>query len=188
MANDEPEPTRALVARVRAGDSRAAELLVRRHLRAAYAVALSVVRDVAEAEDVAQDAFAIALSRLDTCRDPDRFSGWLLRIVRRQSLNAAVRARGRRATLELSAAADVGVPGAAERGDLRARLLAALDRLTPAQREVVLLHDLEGFTHLEIAEALDMSEVSSRQHLFNARRALRALLDGSAPPEALHGP
>ena len=60
---------------------------------------------------------------------------------------------------------------------LRDRLLAALARLTPVQREVVLLHDLDGATHAEIAEALGLSEVNCRQHLFVARRALRGELE-----------
>ena len=185
MAED--ESTSALVARVRAGDGGAAEVLVRRHLRAAYAVALSVLRNAGEAEDVAQDSFEIALARLESCKDPERFSGWLLQIVRRQSMDAAGRARRRGGALELSEAAHVSVPAAAERSALRSRLLAALERLTPVQREVVLLHDLEGLTHLEIASALEMSEVSSRQHLFNARRALRAHLGSDALEEAPHG-
>jgi RNA polymerase sigma-70 factor (ECF subfamily) len=58
----------------------------------------------------------------------------------------------------------------------RERLVAVLSKITPAQREVVLLHDLQGWTHPEIAESLGISEVMSRQHLFVARKALRALL------------
>ena len=63
---------------------------------------------------------------------------------------------------------------------------AASAQLTQVQREVVLLHDLESWTHAEIAQALDLSEVSSRQHLFNARKALRSVLSAD-PVEARHG-
>ena len=59
---------------------------------------------------------------------------------------------------------------------MKQQLLAALARLNQVQREVVLLHDLESWTHAEIAGALNISEVSSRQHLFQARRQLRELL------------
>jgi RNA polymerase sigma-70 factor, ECF subfamily len=59
---------------------------------------------------------------------------------------------------------------------LRARLIAALDSISPVEREVVLLHDLEGLTHSEIAELLDISCVMSRQHLFVCRRKLRDYL------------
>ena len=59
---------------------------------------------------------------------------------------------------------------------LRRKLVAALEQLTPVQREVVLLHDLESWTHAEIARALEISEVMSRQHLFVARKAMREWL------------
>jgi RNA polymerase sigma-70 factor (ECF subfamily) len=61
-------------------------------------------------------------------------------------------------------------------GAFRAQLLAALSLLGPVERKVVLLHDLEGWTHAEIGSALDISVVMSRQHLFQARRKLRSEL------------
>jgi RNA polymerase sigma factor (sigma-70 family) len=78
---------------------------------------------------------------------------------------------------------------AADRVVLRQRLVAALDRVTQVQREVVLLHDLENWTHAEIAAALEMSEVMSRQHLFVARTKLREALaeTGTAGGESDHG-
>lgn len=72
-------------------------------------------------------------------------------------------------------------------GALREPLLAALNLLGEAQREVVLLHDLEGWTHGEIAGALGISEVMSRQHLFVARKKLRAELEGGLSEERKHG-
>jgi RNA polymerase sigma-70 factor (ECF subfamily) len=183
-----PEPsTGELVLRVRAGDRGAGEALVRRHLRTAYAVALAVLRSPAEAEDVAQESLVQAFERLDDCREPERFAGWLVRIVRNRALDAATRIRSRGTRADVEEAAAMGVPGDAERSALRARLLAALERLAAVPREVVLLHDLDGWTHAEIGAALDMSEVMSRQHLFVARRALRSWLEGSAPEEASHG-
>jgi RNA polymerase sigma-70 factor (ECF subfamily) len=183
-----PEPsTGELVLRVRAGDRAAGEALVRRHLRPAYAVALAVLRNPAEAEDVAQESLVHAFERLDDCREPDRFAGWLVRIVRNRSLDAALRIRARGKAVDVAEAAAVGVAGDAERSALRARLLAAMERLPPVPREVVLLHDLEGWTHAEIGAALEISEVNSRQHLFVARRTLRAWLEGASPEEASHG-
>ncbi len=76
-----------LVALARAGDARAFEVLVRRHLRSAHAVALGVLGHPADAEDVCQDAFLTALEKLDDCRDPNRFAAWLMRIVRNRALN-----------------------------------------------------------------------------------------------------
>jgi RNA polymerase sigma factor (sigma-70 family) len=65
----------------------------------------------------------------------------------------------------------------------QSRLLEAMAVLGSNEREVVLLHDLEGWTHAEIAEALDISVVMSRQHLFQARRELRTHLDPPAEDE-----
>lgn len=160
-----------LVARARRGDGGALDALVRRHMRAAVAVALGVLRHPADAEDTAQDAMVSALAALEQCREPARFAAWLLRNVRNKALN---RLAQRRPT---DVAAEVSVAGDAERVAARQQLLAALGRLSDVQREVVLLHDLEAWTHAEIAAALDISEVNSRQHLFVARRVLRTILD-----------
>src|SRR5690606_28929640 len=67
-----------------------------------------------------------------------------------------------------------------EQAPLRRQLLAALERLDNTPRQVVLLHDLEGWTHAQVAEALDLSVVMSRQHLFQARKQLRILLGDTA--------
>ena len=171
-------PDARLVHLSRSGDAAAFEALVRRHLRAAHAIALAITGEPADVEDVCQDAFITALERLDDCREPERFAAWLLKIVRNRARNYMRDRAARRAAL-------LGVPppatGAepahdAERSDLRDRLTAALSTLPEIQREVVLLHDLEGWRHREVAAALGISEGMSRQHLFNARRALRRLV------------
>ena len=77
---------------------------------------------------------------------------------------------------------DVG----AARNDLRATLSRALQALPPVQREVVLLHDLEGWKHAEIATRLDVSVVMSRRHLSDARKRLRELLGDYARLEPDH--
>lgn len=68
-----------------------------------------------------------------------------------------------------------------ERGRLRDRLVSALARIRPRQREVVLLYDVEGYSHSEIAKRLGISEVMSRRHLSDARAVLRQLLAEDAP-------
>ncbi len=164
-----------LVNQARRGDAAAREALVRRYLRPAYAVGLSVVRNVADAEDLAQDALVAALGRLDQCRDPARFAGWLFQGVRNRALNQIEQRRVRGAFLD-------DVPRGEWIGTepppvlLRRKLIGALEQLKPVQREVVLLHDLESWTHAEIARALEISEVMSRQHLFVARKAMREWL------------
>lgn len=168
-----------LVRRARAGDGVAFERLVRLHLRAAYSVAFAVTNDPNDAEDVTQDAFIAALERLEECKDPDRFSGWLLRIVRNRALNLR-RAQNVRAAKPLADAVDAA-SGAdperdASRAMLREELTAAMNELTETQRQVVLLHDLEGYRHREIGAVLGISEGASRFHLSTARASLRALL------------
>jgi RNA polymerase sigma factor (sigma-70 family) len=74
-----------------------------------------------------------------------------------------------------------------ERVRLRRRLEAALGELTDVQRTVVLMHDLEGYRHREIAVELGMPEGTVRSHLFFARRALRERLGDSIQPEQTDG-
>jgi RNA polymerase sigma-70 factor (ECF subfamily) len=177
-------PVAELVARARRGEPSAFDQLVRRHLRAAYAVALAVLGRPADADDVAQEAFVAALERLDDCREPARFSGWLIRIVRNRALHALEKRKLRDPRDE---AGEVAAPGTAGDVVLRAHLLAALATLSTVQREIVLLHDLDGWTHAEISDALGLTENNCRQHLFAARRSLRAELSALAPEEVRHG-
>lgn len=165
-----------LVARTLRGDGDAFESLVRRYARTAHAVALAVVKQPADAEDVVQDAFVRALERLEDCREPDKFSSWFLRIVRNRA-HSVRRYLGVREAAPLDAVSPAsrrpGPARDAERSELRADLLAALAGLTEVQRQVVLLHDLEGWKHREIGDLLELPEGTVRAHLFHARRALR---------------
>ncbi|MBX7115085.1 MAG: sigma-70 family RNA polymerase sigma factor [Myxococcaceae bacterium] len=169
-----------LVARARQKDAAAFTALVRRHLRAAIAVGIAVLKDATEAEDLAQDAFTVAYQNLAQCRDPAHFGAWLLSIVRSRALNRLAQKRIR-APHDM-VLAEPTTAKEAERFALREQLLQSLAQLTEVQREVVLLHDLEAYSHAEIAAALNMSEVSSRQHLFNARKILRQLLEPKGRP------
>lgn len=167
-----------LVARAQDGDGAAFEQLLRRHFDAAFAVALGVTGRRAEAEDVCQDAFVRAWQRIGQCRDADRFRPWLLQVVRRVALNRVAAERRRRLVPlhpGLTSAA-AGPEHAAARSELGRRLEDALRRLTDAQREALLLYDLEGFRHAEIAELMGVSEVMSRRHVSDARARMRKLL------------
>ena len=152
-------------------------MLVRSYLRAAYAVALAVLGRPSDAEDTAQDAFLLAFEKLDTCREDAKFGAWLMQIVRNQARNRVVRRRYRDVSKE-AVTVEAPDPRTPSTVGMRKDLLHALSLLTPSQREVVLLHDLEGWTHREIGETLGISEVMSRQHLFFARREIRAELAG----------
>jgi RNA polymerase sigma-70 factor, ECF subfamily len=175
------DETAALVERAQRGDAASCDELVRRFLRVAYSVALAVLLRRADAEDVAQDAMVAALEQLGSCRNPRAFKGWLVQIVKNRALNALEKRRVRADHARREQSEDaLDVAGAAAVGQ-REKLLAALARIPASQREVVLLHDLEDWTHAEIAEATGISEVTSRQRLFQARRALRDALSGEEP-------
>lgn len=175
-----------LVLRARAGDEQAFETLVRRHLRSAFAAALPLVSNEADAEDVCQDAFIRALERLDDCRDPARFRAWFLTIVRNRAHNVRKYLRRREAE-PIDNVAAVGSRNPMrdmELSELSYRLRAALDQLTERQRQVVLLHDYEGWQHAEIGKRLGMTAGASRFSLHAARKKLRSLLAKDASERA----
>lgn len=174
----------ALVRRARDGDERAFSALVQKHLKSAHAAALVVVGDPSDAEDVCQDAFMTAVRRLEDCRPEEKFRPWLLTIVRNRAIDLRRRQRVRNAD-SLDVVGDIATPASpsnagplrnAERANAREHLAAALATLTDVRREVVLLHDLEGWNHREIGEHLGLAEGTVRAHLFWARRDLRRRL------------
>ncbi|HUQ80296.1 MAG TPA: RNA polymerase sigma factor [Gemmatimonadaceae bacterium] len=171
-----------LVHRTLAGEQDAFAVLVRRHRRAALARALAVLGNPADADDIAQEAFVHAYEQLATCRQPDRFAAWLMTIVHRRALNG-LRSSKRRRLAPLDDTIEAEQSDAPvrelERADLRAQLLAALARLAPVQREIVLLADVEHWSHERIAAATGVSVLMSRRHLSDARRRLRTLLTGA---------
>ena len=173
-----------LVARVRRGSREAAGRLAERYLRGCRAIALAITGDIPTAEDACQDGFVYAMAHIHDCRKPDRFGAWLRQIVRSHARNQ-VRDRKSDRHYPLEDAADQAVQDSpahdADRALLRGRLLAALDTLSLERREVVLLHDLEGWTHGEIAERMELPAGTVRSHLHFARRALRRLLAGLRP-------
>ena len=167
-----------LVRRAREGDEHAFGTLVERYQRAAYVVALSVTQRHEDAEDAAQESFLVALERLEECRSPERFAGWLMTIVRNRSRNL-VRREGLRETDQLPPGArskGLSPERAAEAAELRQTLREALETIPEVQRQIVLLHDLEGWKHREIAERLGLPSGTVRSHLHFARKALREAL------------
>ena len=165
-----------MVGRVKGKEASAMEQLVREYLKGAYAVALAILGRPSDAEDVAQDAFMIAFERIESCREAEKFPQWLFQIVRNTARNKRTRRKLRDVLKEVpiqEPAADGAPPETLTR---RRALLEALSNLSASQQEVVLLHDLLGWTHPEIGEALNMSEVMSRQQLFLARKGIRAAL------------
>lgn len=168
----------ALVARVRRGDADAFDTLVSRHMRRAFAIAYRLLQQREDAEDLVQDAFLIALDRIDDCEPGRPFGPWFHRIVTNRALNAR-KARSIRRTEPVPD--DVRSPAesplrAAERSEMRDRLRDALDSLPDRQRTIVEMFELDGCSSTEIAEILEISAGTVRWHLHEARRTLRAVL------------
>ena len=171
----EQVPDARLVRRACAGDGPAFGALVDRDMRAAYAVALSVTKGHADAEDAAQEGFMVALERIEECRNADRFVGWLMTIVRNRARNLVRReaVRGTDAVPDGAAAKGPNPEQMAERMELEDGLSRALGGLSEVQREILLLHDLEGWKHREIAERLGIPSGTVRSHLHFASKALQ---------------
>jgi RNA polymerase sigma-70 factor, ECF subfamily len=185
-----PETDARLVHRAREGDRAAFEILVRRHLGSVYAIALAELADAGDAEDAVQDGFITALERLEECRDPSAFGAWLRQIVRNRARSVRRREQVRRTEALDSVAVGTSRDDPArdlERSALRTRLESALGTLTETQRTVVLMHDLEGWRHREIAVELGIPEGTVRSHLFFARRTLRKRLADIERPERTDG-
>lgn len=186
MATESP-PDPELIARTLSGDRGAFETLVRRHYRAAFSIALAYAPSRADAEDVCHDAFLRAAAKLRDCRDRSRFAYWLCAIVRNHARNVATRGGRQTESLVHETGPSGHDPGRdVELHELRSRLEQALAVLSPVQREAVLLHDLDGWTHEAIAQVIGTSAGMSRQHLFNARRKLREVLGANTSKEYLH--
>jgi len=182
-AEGPPEPpdplAAAAISRVQAGDAEAFDLIVRRYMRTAYAVAFRVLGHREDAEDVVQAAFLAALANIRTFDTSRKFGPWLYRIVVTRGLNFR-KARSRRAAEPLEdagvASADAGPAAAAEQAGLKDTVTTALGRLPERQRMVVQLFELDGFSGAEIAAMLGISPGTVRWYLHEARQALRRML------------
>ena len=166
---------RELVSLARKGDERGFAGLVRLHQRRAYIVARSIVMTHEDAEDAVQDGFLRAYQALDRFDPGQTFAAWLNRIVANAALDLARRRKVRNAE-ELSEAIPDVFRDPAEGGELRERLEEALAQLPDRARSVIVLHDVEGFTHAEIGEMLGIPGGTARSDLHHARQRLRGLL------------
>ena len=168
-----------LIAGTRAGDRVAARRLYDAHAPRVYRVVFRLVGDEELAREYTQDTFVKAFQRLDQYRGESAFSTWLHSVAVSSVLTGfrrLKRLRSREAQLEEASA--VALP--AEPGDphLRERLKQELERLPERLRVPVVLHDIEGFTHREIGEMLDIPQGTSKARLFEARARLREALAG----------
>ncbi len=173
---DEQPDDSALVAAAREGDQRAFERLYRRHQGRTMALCWRMCggNDTLAAELV-QDAFVRAWQKLHLFRGEARFTTWLHRLTVNVVLSdrrIRMRQVSREQPLELAPE-----PGTTPSLGLDADLEAAIARLPERARTVLVLHDVEGMKHTEIAELADMAVGTSKAQLHRARRLLREWLD-----------
>lgn len=175
-----PEPDRSTIDRARSGDQGAFEEIVRARMDAVYRLTYAILGDEADARDAAQETFVAAWRQLRGLRDADRFDAWLQRVAV-NSARMTHRARRRRGVREIPASRVAGaadLPATASPADRDALLLdAAMRRLDLDQRELLVLHHLEGRPLAEIAEILAIPVGTVKSRLHTARGALQGAID-----------
>src|SRR3989454_1001995 len=165
---------RELIARVRAGDGVAERALFDAHVNRVYRLAYRLAGDDDLAQDFTQETFIRAFDRLHAFRGEAALSTWLYAIATSVTLNGLRRLkRFRQRETDLDAAGGVGRRGRGAEPDLKVRLARAIDGLPGGYRTVVLMHDVEGYTHEEIGHALRGETGNSKGQLSPARAKLR---------------
>ncbi|MGF1598589.1 MAG: RNA polymerase sigma factor [Acidimicrobiales bacterium] len=154
--------------------------LVVDHGDAVYRLAVSVVRDRALAEDVAQEALVKAWLALPSLRDPSAARSWLLRITHNTAVSTL---RARRAIVvdphelpDEPSGADASVESRVQGGAVMADFVAALDTLDELSRSIVVLRELEGLSYDEIADVLNVPLPTVKTRLLRSRRRLGSSL------------
>ena len=167
-----------LVARCRSGDPVGFELLVRRHQRTLFNVALRMVGNREEAADATQNTFVKAFEHLESFDSSHRFFSWLYRILVNECLNLR---RARPPAFEeigSALASDGGPFERLERSERHRRIQAALLSLPHEYREVVVLRHFGGLSYDEIAAAVGVPAKTVKSRLYTARQRLGELLLG----------
>lgn len=186
---DPAVPDAVLAVRARSGDHAAFELIMRRHNQRLYRLALGIVRDPSEAEDVVQEAYIRAYTKLDGFQGPDGLSAWLGRIASNEALGRL--RRGKRLVAlddappdaaETSNVVPLGsaLPADPERlaanGELRQLIERAVGELPDDFRAVFMLRAVEGLSVAETAAHLDLEQATVKTRFHRARTRLRAAL------------
>ena len=166
-----------LIRRILAGDVQAERSLYDAHVDRIYRLACRMTGDPVLAEDLTQDTFVRAFGRLADFRGDGPFGGWLHRVATSVIFSAL---RKRKRVLEFeSAEEDLSVYGQTETArdpHLRDRLDQAVASLESNHRLVFVMHDLEGYTHQEIAQAMGTPVGTAKARLSRARTKLKNLL------------
>ena len=172
---------RALVELARGGDEEAFASLIRMAGDRLMAVAFRILRDVDRAEDAVQQAIVTAWRELPALRDPDRFGGWLYRVLVNACYVEARRTRRWDANVRLLDSDMVSTsPDALLSVEDRDELDRAFRRLPPEQRAAFVLHHYLGMRHAEIAETLDVPVGTVKSRIHYASATLRAAIEADS--------
>lgn len=172
----------AIVRRAARGDAKAHEIIYRAYSAPVYSVCLRFTRIPAQAEDLLQETFMEVIRSIGSFRGEAPIGAWIRQVAVSKALmflRSAWHKRGESLDddWEESSAGSMGVPGNPEQPEQAIDLDAALGMLPAISRAVVWLHDVEGFTHKEIAALLGKTESFSKSQLSRAYQKLRPLLD-----------
>ena len=171
-----------LVARCQKGDQRAQMEVYERYYRAMYNTSVRIVKDTAEAEDIMQEAFLKAFSKINTLQDVSTFSAWLKRIVVNLSINSfnhKVKLNEVTYNDELKNQADEseGIILENDSKDEKVKkILRTLNSLKENYRVALTLHLMEGYDYEEICEILNLSYANCRTTISRAKESLRKKL------------
>jgi len=178
-----------LIDHLREGDETALAPLVDKYKRMVHRLALQITKNHEDANDVMQETFIKVYQSIHTFRQEAAFETWVYKIAVNEALNF-VKRRERRRESPLSNAQEIDFDLSvrqqaemvndpqihAEKAELRRWVTKAVNSLSLKHRIVVILHELEGLTHAEIASILNCSEGTVRSRLHYARKQLRTLL------------
>ena len=163
------------VRRAQDGDTAAFERVYRRHAARIHALCCRMLSPD-EAEDLTQDVFIRAWQKLSLFRGDSAFGTWLHRLAVNLVLAKRQTHALRRSRFDGGDPDVIPLPARRQRPDLRVDVDAAIRTLPPGARDVFVLHDVEGYTHEEIAGLLNVTTGTSKSQLHRARMSMRRYL------------
>ncbi|HYY27741.1 MAG TPA: sigma-70 family RNA polymerase sigma factor [Chthoniobacterales bacterium] len=170
-----------LVRRTKAGETEAFGQLVAKYRNKIFTFVYGMVRNEHDAWDLAQEAFLTAWRSSDQFEGRSSFYTWLHTVTKNVTFSF-LRRKGHRQEVELNETIPSALPGPDadyQRSEIRERVNAAIANLSPEQRTVLVLKELEGLEYHEIAELLNLPIGTVMSRLFYARRNLRSLLESA---------
>jgi RNA polymerase sigma-70 factor (ECF subfamily) len=190
-SSEDPDDDFLLVARAQKGDLASYDMLVTRHRGRIFAMIRNMIHQEADAWDISQEVFIKAWQALPRFEAKARFSTWLYRIAhnavydwtRKRKIESVGELNDEIFDRERIDSASFTTPSGGEapddtmaQGELRAKIAAALAKISPDHREVVLLKDVQGLSYKEIAEVMSCEIGTVMSRLYYARQKLQTLL------------